>query len=83
MKRLMARNPCKLFGKGGEFEDCGHFRRLGETIIRVNRKARDLLDNRDPERDTNGMAIARAFTNELQAGTWWRGSILAARWRGW
>jgi hypothetical protein len=29
------------------------------------------------------MAIARALSNELQAGTWWRGTILAARWRGW
>jgi hypothetical protein len=56
---------------------------LGETIIPVNPKAPDLLDNRDPERDKNAMAIARAFANELKAGTWWRGSILAARWRGW
>jgi len=46
-------------------------------------KRRDRLDNWDPDRDTNGMAIARALSNELQAGTWWRGTILAARWRGW
>jgi hypothetical protein len=83
MERLSAGNCRKLFGEGGEFEVSGHLPRLGETINRVNPKARDLLDNRDPERDTNGMAIARAFSNELQAGTWWRGSILAARWRGW